>query len=150
MAAGDFNGDGKSDILWQNNNGQAAIWLMNGTTVTGAATVGANPGPSWHVIDSGDFNGDHKSDILWQNDNGQAAIWLMNGTTVTGAALVGPNPGASWHLEGAAQFNGDGKSDIAVAERQRPGGGVADRRPQRGVRRGRGPQPRSRLAPRLG
>ena len=26
---GDFNGDGKSDILWQNDNGQAAIWLMN-------------------------------------------------------------------------------------------------------------------------
>ena len=29
-AAADFNGDGKADILWQNDNGQAAIWLMNG------------------------------------------------------------------------------------------------------------------------
>ena len=25
-----FNGDGKSDILWQNDNGTPAIWLMNG------------------------------------------------------------------------------------------------------------------------
>ena len=27
---GDFNGDGKADILWQNNNGTPAIWLMDG------------------------------------------------------------------------------------------------------------------------
>ena len=26
-----FNGDGKADILWQNDSGQPAIWLMNGT-----------------------------------------------------------------------------------------------------------------------
>ena len=31
--AGDFNGDGKSDILWQNSaTGQRSIWLMNGTS----------------------------------------------------------------------------------------------------------------------
>ena len=30
-----FNGDGNSDILWQNANGQAAIWEMNGTNVIG-------------------------------------------------------------------------------------------------------------------
>ena len=30
----DVNGDGKSDIVWQNHSGQAAIWLMSGTTVT--------------------------------------------------------------------------------------------------------------------
>jgi hypothetical protein len=26
----DFNADGNSDILWQNDNAQPAIWLMNG------------------------------------------------------------------------------------------------------------------------
>jgi Ca2+-binding RTX toxin-like protein len=30
---GDFNGDGKSDILWHNTNGQAAIWKMNGSNI---------------------------------------------------------------------------------------------------------------------
>jgi hypothetical protein len=31
--SGDFNGDGKADILWQNNStGQRGIWIMNGTT----------------------------------------------------------------------------------------------------------------------
>ena len=95
--SGDFNGDGKSDILWLNTNGQAAIWLMNGTTPTTEALVGA-PGPSWHVVGTGDFNGDGKSDILWRNTNGQAAVWLMNGTTPTTEALLAGNPGPSWHI----------------------------------------------------
>ena len=109
-AASDFNGDGKSDILWQNDNGTPAIWLMNGTSYVTGATL-ANPGPTWHIKASGDFNGDGKSDILWQNDNGTPAIWLMNGTSyVSGATLS--NPGTSWHIKATGDFNGDGKSDI--------------------------------------
>src|SRR5262249_52237627 len=78
-AANDFNGDGKSDILFQNANGAPAVWLLNGTTITSQAMVGGNPGPAWHEIGSGDINGDEKADILFQNDNGTVAAWLMNG-----------------------------------------------------------------------
>ncbi|MGB7355462.1 MAG: NF038122 family metalloprotease, partial [Acidobacteriaceae bacterium] len=35
QATGDFDGDGKSDVLWQNSTtGQVEIWLMNGTTLS--------------------------------------------------------------------------------------------------------------------
>jgi FG-GAP-like repeat len=34
---GDFNGDGKSDILWRNDNGSVETWLMNGAMVTAAS-----------------------------------------------------------------------------------------------------------------
>src|SRR5438270_11172672 len=53
-AKDDFNGDGYSDILWQHTNGQAAIWELNGTSVSGGALVGRNPGPVWQAIGSGD------------------------------------------------------------------------------------------------
>ena len=97
--AGDFNGDNKSDILWQNADGQAAIWLMNGASVIGGGPVGPNPGADWHVVGAGQFNNsDTKSDILWQHDSGQAAVWLMDGTNLIGGGLVGGNPGADWHL----------------------------------------------------
>ena len=97
---GDFNNDGRADILWQNDDGTPAIWLMNGTNVIGAGAVGAsNPGPTWHVEGTGDYNGDGKSDILWQNDNGTPAIWNMNGLNVINAAVVNAaNPGADWHI----------------------------------------------------
>ena len=41
----DFNGDGRSDILWQNINGMPAIWQMNGTTMLSGAGLSLNPGP---------------------------------------------------------------------------------------------------------
>ena len=50
VGTGDFNGDGHSDILWQNANGQAAIWEMNGTSAIGGGIVAANPGTSWRAV----------------------------------------------------------------------------------------------------
>ena len=105
-----FDGDSRSNIVSQNDDGTPAIWKVNGTSTIGGGNLG-NPGVSWHVKGSGDFNGDGKADILWQSDNGSVAIWLMNATSYIGGAIVG-NPGASWHVKGAGDFNGDGKSDI--------------------------------------
>jgi microcystin-dependent protein len=101
-----------ADLLWQNANGQVAIWEMNGTTPIDQQAVGANPGSSWQAIGTGDFNGDGHSDILWQNTNGQAAIWEMNGTTPIDQEAVGFNPGPAWQAIGTGDFNGDGHSDI--------------------------------------
>jgi hypothetical protein len=41
---GDFYGNGISDILWQNIDGQVAIWQMNGTTPIAGKLAGTNPG----------------------------------------------------------------------------------------------------------
>jgi len=110
----DFDRDGKSDILWQNTNGQAAVWQMDGTHLTRGAYVGSNPGPSWKAIGSGDFDGDGKSDILFQDTDGKVGIWLLDGTDVIGGlgTLVGPNPGTSWKAVATGDFGGDGRSDI--------------------------------------
>ena len=110
----DFDGDSKSDIPWQSNNGTAAIWLMDGTNSTFVGAVGPfNPGPTWHIKATGDFNGDSKADIIWQHDNGLTAMWQMDGTNATFVGAVGPfNPEAPWDIKATGDFNGDGKSDI--------------------------------------
>ena len=108
----DFNGDGKADILFQNDNGTAQVWLLNGTSLSTAGAALPNPGPTWHARESADFDGDGKSDILWQNDSGAAAVWLMNGTGLSSFGAALPNPGPAWHEKAAADFNADGKADI--------------------------------------
>ncbi len=111
--ASDFNGDRTSDILWQNESGQASIWDMNVNTLTGGGPVSPNPGPAWKAIGAGDFNGDGHADILWQNTStGQASIWDMNGNSLIGGGPVSPNPGPAWQAIGTGDFNGDGLSDI--------------------------------------
>src|SRR5258708_32374217 len=107
----DFDGDGHSGILWQNDSGQAAVWLMNGTNLISNSNVGTAD-PTWHAKSAGDFDGDGKADILLQNDSGQAAVWLMNGTTLLSSTNVGSNLGTCWHVKSAGDFNGDGKADI--------------------------------------
>jgi hypothetical protein len=111
---GDFNDDGKSDILWQNDNGTPSIWLMNGFAAQSTGAAGLfNPGPSWHIKATGDFNFDGPADILWQNDDGTPAIWLMNGLTVLINGPAGAfNPGPSWQIKATGDFNNDGRSDI--------------------------------------
>jgi len=108
----DFNRDLNSDILWQNENGQALVWLMNGASSISSGNAGPNPGPTWHVKGEGDFNGDGRSDILWQGDSGQVVIWYMNGTNYVGGGAAGQNPGTSWQAICTGDFNGDGYADI--------------------------------------
>jgi hypothetical protein len=40
VGSGDFNGDGKTDILWRDTAGNAAIWLMNGPVISSYSGVG--------------------------------------------------------------------------------------------------------------
>ena len=97
VGTGDFNGDGNSDILLQNTNGQLAIWEMNGLTPIHQNPLSFNPGPSWKAIGTGDYNGDGFSDILFQNtSSSQTAIWEMNGLTPINQNVVSSVPGAGW------------------------------------------------------
>jgi hypothetical protein len=87
---GDFSGDRKADILWQNTDGRVGLWQMDGASLVlgGFANSGTPVTPDWHIAGVGDFSGDGKSDILWRNDDGRIAEWNMNGTTIVGGGFV--------------------------------------------------------------
>jgi len=117
VGSGDFNSDGRADILWQNADGTPMIWTMNGGTVTSTTTL-SDPGASWRAVGTGDFNGDGQSDIVFQNADGTPMIWIMNGTSVASTMTLS-DPGKTWDLVGTGDFNGDGKSDLVF---QQPNG----------------------------
>jgi hypothetical protein len=88
-----------------------AIWLMNGSTISSAVSLG-QISTAWSVVGTGDFNGDGNTDILWRDNTGNVAIWFMNGTTITSTANLGNVLSTVWSVAGTGDFNGDGKSDI--------------------------------------
>jgi Ca2+-binding RTX toxin-like protein len=113
---GDFNGDGKIDLLWRADSGHLSNWL--GSATGGFANNDANAATwaptSWHIVGTGDFNGDGKSDILWRADTGHLSDWLgsSSGAFVNNDANAATWAPTSWHIVGTGDFNGDGKVDL--------------------------------------
>ena len=106
----DFNGDGKSDILWRNTSSNVAAWLMNGGAVSQSAGLGTVTS-AFSAIGQHDFNGDGKADIVWRDTSGNISMWFLNGAAVSSTAAVG-NLTSNWALYGTGDLNGDGKGDL--------------------------------------
>jgi VCBS repeat-containing protein len=114
VSSGDFNGDGKSDILWQDPasaTDDIQISLMDGANTAASATI-TGPGAGYTAIGTGDFNGDGKSDILFSDASGNALVWTMDGTDHVGSANFAKPAGTGWALRGATDYNRDGTSDL--------------------------------------
>ena len=116
IATGDFNGDGKTDILWRITmgaaNGQVVAWLMNGPTLLSSQFV-SWPDPIWQLIGTGDMNGDGTTDLIWQNTTtGDVVVWFMNGGGIVGSQWLSRVPPSSWKFAGTGDFDGDGNSDV--------------------------------------
>lgn len=113
----DFNGDGQSDILWQDMvTGERAVWFMNGTAFWSSADI-TTIGADWVVAATADFNGDGQVDLLWQNTvTGERLIWLMNGTAFGSSVALGTIP-IEWSAAAAGDLDGDGKADIVWQNR---------------------------------
>ena len=45
---GDFNGDGKADVLWWHTSGAVYMWLMNGMVRVGEGSLGG-VGTEWRI-----------------------------------------------------------------------------------------------------
>ena len=129
LAAGDFNGDGRTDIvvsdlgaLPSGGNGNLAVLLGNGDgTFQSPITLSAGLNPSAMAL--GDFNGDGKLDIgvldfgNFSGNNGAMYILLGNGDgTFQPPVLLnaGSGPAAIPVDIVAGDFNADGKLDLAV------------------------------------
>ena len=113
---GDFDGDGKADILWRNiSTGQNYIYFMDGTTIKPSeGFIRTVADQNWQVAGVGDFNGDGKSDILWRNGTtGENYLYPMNGTTILGTeGYLRTVADTAWQVKGTGDYDGDGKADV--------------------------------------
>jgi hypothetical protein len=111
-AIGDFNQDGKSDLIFQNSvTGSIVEWQMNGFAISSITLP--TPSANWCVRAAGDFNGDGKADLVLRNDRTFAiAVWLLDGPTITGGATVA-SP-LAYDIVRTGDYNNDGHPDILL------------------------------------
>ena len=111
---GDFDADGKPDILWRHYGvGYNVVWYMDGVTYLGADSLPAVTDTNWQIAGTGDFNADGKLDILWRHYGvGNNVVWYMDGVTCIGAGWLPALTDTNWQIAGTGDFNADGKLDI--------------------------------------
>jgi len=133
VGAGDFNGDGNTDILWRNYgageySGWNCIWYMNGATIIDYGYPEIVLDLDWRIAGTGDFDGDGHLDILWRNYgsgtySGWNCVWYMDGTMINqhyghyeeGIIDYGYPEivlDLDWRIEATGDFNEDGHTDL--------------------------------------
>ena len=116
--AGDFNGDGRDDVLLKHDNGSVTNWLgqANGSFFSNHTVASYALPAGWHVVSTGDFNGDTLDDVVLRHDGGTVTNWLgqANGSFFSNHAVAAYALDTAWTVSGTGDFNGDGKSDLLL------------------------------------
>ena len=114
VGVGDFNSDGKSDLVFQSQTtGQVAVWFMNGPYYAGGVLLPITPATGLKMMGVGDFNGDGRPDLVLQNQStGQLEIWVMNGVNYLSTTVLTTIPAPGYRVVGVGDYNGDGSADL--------------------------------------
>jgi FG-GAP-like repeat/Abnormal spindle-like microcephaly-assoc'd, ASPM-SPD-2-Hydin/FG-GAP repeat len=124
VATGDFNGDGKLDLIVPDTgSGDVSVLLGNGGRTFRAPisySVGQGASPQFFQVAVADLNGDGKLDFVVSDfvDN-YVSVFIGNGdgTFKPGIAhAVGTNPTSV----AVADVNGDGKPDLVISNQNCP------------------------------
>ena len=115
MRLGDFNGDGKLDVVTANaGTSNLSVLLNQGNGTFGAPTTfGTDSHPTSIAV--GDLNGDGKQDVVTANiDTSSVSVLMGNGNGTFQTAVSYPC-GSTPETVVLADLNGDGHPDIATA-----------------------------------
>ena len=113
----DLNGDGKPDILFQNQStGDIAYTFLNGVIPGASGYLFRGLDPNLKLVGTPDLNGDGHPDLLFENmKTGDVVYALLNGTTTltpTSYGTLFQKIPLEYQIVGTPDLNADGFEDI--------------------------------------
>ena len=117
IAVGDFNGDGRPDLVVINSisNGTVSVLLGNGDgTFQSPQTYGAGIHPNSVAV--GDFNRDGAADLVVTNGSANTVSVLLGNGDGTFQSRQTFAAGTYPYGLAVGDFNGDGKADLTVTD----------------------------------
>jgi hypothetical protein len=125
LTVGDFNGDGKQDVVGVESS-TGKLWLYRGHgdgTIDGGSTR-TELGTGWNSMTNlfaGDFNGDGKDDLGGvETSTGKLFLYRGHGDGTIDGGSTRTQLGTGWNsvdkLVGPGDMNGDGKDDLVATE----------------------------------
>ena len=115
---GDFDGDGRDDVLLRHEDGRWFFYPMNGRRhMAGQGTVNLTRNLEWSVAGVGDFDGDGKDDVLLRKaaTTGTWYYYPMNGRRhLSGHGAANLPSDLSWSVAGIGDFDGNGRDDVLL------------------------------------
>lgn len=117
VAVGDFNGDGRPDIVHTSFYTGVRVRLNDGTGAFPTSTT-YGTGSEPNAVAVGDLNGDAKLDLAVANRSGSSVSVLLgngDGTFVAAVSFTTGAFGSNPYSVAIGDLNGDGKLDLAIA-----------------------------------
>jgi hypothetical protein len=125
VAVGDFNGDGKSDLVVANTFSNTVAVLMGRGDGTFGNPVYYPTGTQPRSVVVADFNGDGKPDLAVANTLNNTVSILLNRGAGTFQTIENINTGLAPVALAVGDFNHDNKPDLVVANAGGPGEGAS-------------------------
>ncbi|MFD5467158.1 FG-GAP-like repeat-containing protein [Kitasatospora sp. NPDC127059] len=119
LTAGDFNGDGKKDLVAvEASTGKLWLYPGTGTGVLGSRVeIGSGGWNGMSNLAAGDLNGDGRDDLV-ATEKSTGKLWLYPGTGhgVGDRVEIGSGGWNGMNNAVVGDFNGDGKDDVVAVE----------------------------------
>ncbi|MBI3416318.1 MAG: VCBS repeat-containing protein [Verrucomicrobia bacterium] len=117
VATGDFNKDGKADLILHHiTDGRTAVWYLNQTNLTSGAFITDGISAiraldfNFKIVGAGDFDDDGQTDILWRHAvDGRTFFWKLanKGSRLVQPVFLPIEPDQSWRLASQPTGNSD-------------------------------------------
>jgi hypothetical protein len=113
--SGDFDGDGRTDIVFEDTSTLTKVWTMSGATRQSETfLIPSSLGGTWRVAGTSDINQDGRVDLFLQDASYNLGYWMMNGTSQASSGPLNPSSvaGTTWQIVATGDFNRDALADL--------------------------------------